>query len=291
MPVHSPILDSFDRPDSPGEWIRTDWKIGEARAVGFFPPAGPNSTTHDGASFDFTWHHNIPWKTLRDSFKVAFVFCQWEATEDLLRLYGFSRHNNPALFQRLKLMRAAINVCEDGEGMNVRSATYEKWVDRFKSGSGSWLSSLAPEKQLTNDDVDMIVQNVAWREWNIVEGPKESIRVEDPGSDGFDDFRDADPDRFDRYMAAFQLHNCLEYLAKDYEAKKGNAADPDYMKTNWSVRLRAAARNAQFLVNERLVKFSTSHWRVMPLAATKDLSGKKYWFVRTRNEFDPKTVI
>jgi len=34
---------------------------------------------------------------------------------------------------------------------------------------------------------------VAWQNWNIVEGPKESVRTDDPGGDGFDDFTKADP--------------------------------------------------------------------------------------------------
>jgi hypothetical protein len=280
---NSPILDGLDRPDSPNHWTRTDWKIQDARAAGLFPPPAPVNPTNGNLAYDFTWHHNIPWKTLRDSFKVAIVFCEWDVVEMLLDLYGMRL--NPLVKRRIKLTKEAIGPT----AQNASGATYEKWVNRFSGGGESHLGNLSVEKQLTNWQVDEIAQGVAWQRWNIVEGPKESIRVEDPGSDGFDDFSRADPAHINRYMAIEDLYHALVDITADYEARKANFASFNHMTGVWSLKLRGPVRNAQFLINQPLVMFNPSHWRVMHWggqALTKNLSGKVYYQVRTRRTDD-----
>lgn len=276
---NSPILDGLERPGSPGHWVRTDYRIGAARAAGLFPPPAIVNPTHENFSYEFAWHHNIPWKTLRDSFKVAVVFCDWDVLEGLLDLYGLRHY--PAVKRRIRETREAIFPRET----HASGATYEKWVNRFSGEPGSHLDHLSAEKQLTKLEVDALAVSVAWQRWNIVEGPKESIRVEDPGSDGFDDFSRADPDRIARYMAIDRLYDALVAIEADYEMRKTMPADFAHMRDEWSVMLRGPVNGAQFLINEPLVMFNPAHWRVMHwggAALTKDLSGKIYYQVRTR---------
>lgn len=280
---NSPILDGLERPDSPRSWTRTDWKIHQARAAGLFPPPAPVNPTNGNVSYDFTWHHNIPWKTLRDSFKVVLVFCEWDVVEMLLDLYGMRLC--PLTKRRIMLTKEAMGPTAS----NASGATYEKWVNRFSGGPESLLSSLSAEKQLTNTQVDELVEKVAWQRWNIVEGPKESIRVEDPGSDGFDDFSRADPANIERYMSVEALYQALLDLEADYEARKAMPANFGHMTGSWSLKMRNTLRGAQFLIDAPLVMFNPAHWRVMhwgggPL--TKDLSGKVYYQVRTRTALD-----
>lgn len=279
---HSPILDGVDRPDSP-PWTRTDWKVGAARAAGLFPPAAAVNPTHDNISYEFAWHHNIPWKVLRDSFKVAVVFCEWDAVEMLLDLYGM--RFNPLIKQRIRLTKEALGPT----ATNAPGATYEKWVSRFSGGPESLLGALEASKQLSKLEVDSLVLNVAWQRWNIVEGPKESVRVDDPGSDDFDDFSRADPTNFARYMAVEDLYRELVDLVADYEARKASFADFNYMRTAWTLKLRGVARSAQSLITQPLMMFNPEHWRVMywnnkPLE--KNLSGKVYYQVRMRRSDD-----
>jgi hypothetical protein len=279
---NSPILDGLDRPSSPTRWTRTDWKIKDARAAGLFPPPAPVDPTHENFAYDFTWHHNIPWKTLRDSFKVAVAFCDWDVVEGLLDLYGLRLY--PAIKRKIDSGRDAIFP----RATHAPGATYEKWVERLSGNQGSQLGFLSEEKQLTTLDADIIAESVAWQRWNIVEGPKESVRVDDPGSDGFDDFSMADPSRSARYMAVKRLYNVLVEIEADYETRKTSPASYGHMKDVWSVKLRGPVQSAQFLINESLVMFNHAHWRLSDKdkPATKNLSGKIYYQVRTRKTDD-----
>lgn len=267
---------SGERPSAPSTWPHTNWTIGQARAAGFFPAGTP---THDGVSYDFTWHHNIPWKTLRDTWNIAYVFCTWDVVEGLMNLYGARRQRG--LAKRLRDMREALGMTEK----TASGATYQKWLDRFQGGANTLLDSLSAEKQLTKVEADALEEGVAWQRWNIVEGPKESIRVEDPGSDDMDDFSRADRNRPMRYAAIDQLYRALLDLESDYNAARAGWADFKVPRDVWSVKLRGAVRNAQCLINQDLVMFTPQMWRVMYWggnALTTNLSGKLYYQVRTR---------
>jgi hypothetical protein len=239
-------------------------------------------------SYDFTWHHNIPWKVLRDSFNVVIVFCNWRVTDALLDLYGMRL--SPVIKRRIRDIRAALHLhLPDGnddkpDEKHAGGATYEKWVARFSDGPESLLEPLSLEKQLTSDQVDELTQNVAWQRWNIVEGPKEAIRIDDPGSDDFDDFREADPAHFNRYEAAHELYEALSDIEADYRRNKGLVTSCDKMRA-WSAKLQALVPRTQFLTSEPLMMFDSTVWRVAgytngPLE--KDLGGKMYYQVRLR---------
>ncbi len=275
---NSPIL-SGKRGSSPTEWVRTNWTIGAAREVGLYPPLEQGGAVTDAFSFDFTWHHNIPWATLRDSWNVVFAFCDWDVVDGLLTLYG--GNGMPRVRAGLQAMRDALLPGEAELG----GRTFAALMERFASGPGSALDGLPEEQQLAKTDADELHTNVAWQRWNIVEGPKESIRCEDPGDDDFDDFSRADTLNFSRYQAIELLYHALEDVLKDYNVKKNAVATVATMRDNWSVKLRGPVVGAQFLVAAPLRMFDHRMWRRMQYGAkplTVKLNPKEYYLVRTR---------
>lgn len=270
-----------ERPSPPSNWTRTNWTIGQARAAGFFPPNGPAVNVHDGIGYEFTWHHNIPWKTLRDSWKIIVVFCDWEIVEDLLLCYG--QYHNYRIRDKIRGIKAALTPTRT----NASGATYEKHVARMGGGTESLLGSVEDRYHLTNEEADALEFGIAWQGWNINEGPKESIRVEDPGSDGFDDFSRCDAGRYARYITVERLNMAFDDLISDYNARKAQFADHGYIQASWDTPLRNTVRAVKGLRNERPVPFNPAHWRVMHWGGgpiVKDLSGKPYWMVRTKRD-------
>jgi hypothetical protein len=278
---NSLILDGA-RPEPPN-WTRSQWTLGQARQVNLCPAAATNGNL----SYDFTWHHNIPWRVLRDSFNVVMVFCSWTVVGALLDLYGMRL--SPDIRKRIRNLRKALalhNQSNDDQPdeKHAGGATYAKWVERFGRGPGSLLEPLKLEDQLTTEHVDELRQSVAWQRWNIVEGPKESIRVDDPGSDDFDDFRVADPDHFDRYEDVHQLHEVLSDIEADYQRNKALVTSTHKMLT-WSAKLQPLMPRMQSLINEPLIMFDPALWRTAAHIGNpkqKDIGGKTYYEVRLR---------
>lgn len=289
--AYSFILSASERP-SPPKWSRTDWRIHQARAAGLYP----HDRTNENISYDFTWHHNIPLKTLLESFNIAVVFCDWIVVEGLLDLFGMRLM--PDLKKRIRLAREAIgpSVRTPGSGRSQlgatmpANATFEKWIARYSAGEETLLEALSSEKVLSAADSDTIMEKVAWQKWNIVEGPKESVRSDDPGSDNFDDFRQADPANVARYMAVLNLYTAMAFVEKDYKAYKMHFATEEKMK-EWTLMLKGPVQGAQFLINEGLVKFNPEHWLVVykggkPVIKAKAVPGKEYFQVRRRQSSD-----
>jgi hypothetical protein len=112
------------------------------------------------------------------------------------------------------------------------------------------------------------------------------VRVDDPGSDGFDDFSEADPANFARYDAVSKLYSALCALIQDYGVKKTATGDFDYMRDVMTLRISGAALAAQGLVGKPATMFDTEHWRTLPISATVLINGKRYWYMRMRTRFD-----
>lgn len=272
--ANSPILDACERPSTPSDWKHRVWTVREARAEGLYPP-NPPVDTHDGIGYDFTWHHNIPWRTLKLSRKIACVFCAWPVFEQSLDLYGM--RTCPLIKSKLKALR-------EQQGPTQQPAderSYAEWVRVFDG------------LDLGKNEIEQLCESVAWQRWNIVEGPKESIRVEDPGSDDFDDFSRADPAHFDRCMAVERLFNALEELMSDYKVQENGKGDFNDMTGVWSAKPQGPVLAAQILIDEPLVMFEADHWRVMhwggkvkdkigTTLTSKAIPSKTCFMVRTR---------
>ena len=132
----------------------------------------------------------------------------------------------------------------------------------------------------------MIAEKVAWQAWNIVEGPKSSIRVDDPGSDYFDDFSCADPENFHRYEVIGALYHALVDVVNYYNMHRTAFLNENEMKAMSTILSGPVLQAQQNLTDESLVMFNAEHWRRYEGYGTspslKELPGKAYYLLRKR---------
>jgi hypothetical protein len=271
---YSPILYG-ERPSPPSTWQRTIISQATAREQGLIP------STTTVVSYATTWHHNIPWKTLRDTWNIIYALLSLETVEKVFNLYADGNGTvltKSALFKTLKLGREAIGPLKT----NATTASYELWMKRH-SEQGI-ISSLSAEKQMSASDRENLAMIVAWQRWNIVEGPKESVRVEDPGSDDFDDFRFIDPTYASRFEKVYILFEALQLLEKQYESAKTGPYDPAVI-AGWDAAFNAALEKAQGLANEPLVNFQLKHWKLVSFGgkSTAKVDSQDYALVAKAN--------
>lgn len=276
MAVYSPIL-AGDRPSPPNTWMRTI--IGQQKAwdLGLAP-----QTTHM-ASYDTTWHHNIPWKTLRESWNIIYAFCDEKTVSDVFYLY---HRGNPLIHKPDKLLKKLLTIRSKlgPTPETARSSTYSRWMERLDSG----LEHLSEGDRLQSDDSDALYSMVAWQKWNIVEGPKESIRVEDPGSDDFDDFRFTDRTNYERFQRVYVYFEALDSLISQYNGVSKSWCDTANMAA-WSRSIDAALEVAKPLAHMPLINFNMNYWQLVSWQGrpqTKKLDSKDLYLVARKQHAD-----
>ena len=226
-------------------------------------------------SYDLTWHHNIPWQALRDSWNVVCVFCKPETIAKLFYLYwkGNRATVTPGqLVNKLKAHRTKIGP----ETASASSTTYKKYRTRMGEDDESHIELLPEAEQLTSDEKDELHSMVSWAAWNIVEGPKENVRTDDPGSAGFDDFRGSDIARAVRYNHVNDLYTVLLQIANEYTPRANQFCDPNRID-QWDTSLSLALnRTYENLKTEPIVKFNDTQW-VFEKVRTQNINTVQYY--------------
>jgi len=254
---YSPILEGQRLSSSNrGGWQRTDMKIGVAKSWGLVPR---DSMLNENLSYNLTFHHNIPWADLRDSWNIVFTFCAKATVEKLFDFYADS--NGTLTPEAQKSLRTKLLGIKDSLD-EARPAGTDKYLDcinRLRVG-GDFLSRLPVEKQLDSTDYENLALIVAWQRWNIVEGPKESVRTDDPGSDDFDDFRKVDRRKqFLRFATVFELYEALQWVKSSYTIAMQDRCSREIM-SGWQVRADRALNAAAWLVDKKIVPIQRKYW-------------------------------
>jgi len=237
-------------------------------------------------SYDFTWHHNIPWETLRDSWNIILCFCAKGTIEKVLEAYcvgnGFRYAVN--LSKKLTTIREKIGPSKD----NASSATFGKYASRMGVNPDeiSHLQHLELKDSLTSDDQDNVACIVAWQKWNIVEGPKESVRIDDPGSDGFDDFIDADSDNSERYLKVRDYYEALQELIRDYNIRINQFANWGVI-TEWNNKISHSIDKILEIKSQDCTMFDKKIWVVITdngRGIEKTQNSMRYFIVKKNTE-------
>ena len=207
--------------------------------------------TSIGQGYRFTWHHNIPWNELRDSWNIIITFCTPKVIKRLFDLYteghvlAKTADSSPE-----KLLRKVLALRENAgpADRDDADAGRQNKSDR-RTGQG-WLDHLAayrfPTRQsFTNfdsTDYDALRVFVCWHAWNVVEGPCTEARTDDPG-ELFDDFSVADRDtsHSHRYGCIARLHATLGEIVDEFNSHWAATAC-NYVSTTitWSRALDSA---------------------------------------------------
>ena len=257
MPIYSPTLKG-ERPSAPtgSGWKRTDMKIRVAKNWGLVPH---DTKLNENLSYNLTWHHNIPWADLRDSWNIVFTFCAKTTVEKLFELYADGNGTlTPEVQRSLKTKLLGI---KESLPKPEGAQKYLDCVNRLEM-DGHVLSKLPIEKQLDSDDSENLALIVAWQRWNIVEGPKESIRTDDPGSDGFDDFRRVDRRKqFLRFGTVGELYESLKWIKTTYMiAMQERYSSESDIISGWQLRADRALNGAAWLADKSVVPIQKKYW-------------------------------
>lgn len=177
----------------------------------------PMDATKD---IDFTWHHNVPWEDLRQAWNIIAVFCR---SSEIVRLFKLYRTNHPSYIEQtgLSLLRKIVFLrAMVGPGTTTAGTrTCGQWMTHLRNYEGAepdqWTLEYPEER-------DMLLDLVCWQGWNIVEGPKETVRTDDPGSSGFDGFLMCDPNIANRrrHVAAQRMYATMRALIEAFDASK-----------------------------------------------------------------------
>jgi hypothetical protein len=231
-------------------------------------------------SYPTTWHHNIPWKTLRDSWNVIYTFSDDDTLKAVMRLYCDGNRTLltwEQLLKKLLAIRAAIGPLPS----NASGATYELWMQRHSSDGQT--GNLSEEKQLRIDEEESLYSIVAWQQWNIVEGPKESVRVEDPGSDDFDDFRFVSDEHHDRFQRVYLYFEALELLIGQYKQHKTAFCNLDTVR-GWMGAFKASLEKVLPVSKANLLPFQLKYWKAVKFggAGLVNVDGQNYQLMAKR---------
>jgi hypothetical protein len=240
---HTPIMGGRGRPSAPSELGRTllsNRLINVGKANQMFinqQSIPPNEAalyrlfapeTLVGA-YEFTWHHNIPWNELRDSWDIIITFCTPAIITRLFDLYtrdhvlAKTSGTPPArLLQKILALREAAGPAQADDatsGLQNKSdrMTGQQWLTNM---AGYRFPSNRSQTNFNSTDHDALPLFICWDGWNLVEGPSTTIRTEDPG-EMFDDFSAADPDTSHnhRYGCVARLHDTLIQIINDFNTQ------------------------------------------------------------------------
>jgi hypothetical protein len=273
---YSPLLEG-ERCNAPNTWTRTAINQATARAQKLIPD------TTNVISYPTTWHHNIPWKILRDSWNIIYTFFSPETVSKVFDLYAVG-NGTVLTYSVLRDKLLEIKSAVGPSSANASSGTCELWMSRLKAADGH-LMHLEEKKQLTSSQSEELQSIVAWQRYNIVEGPKESVRVDDPGSDGFDDFRFIDDSLIERFQKVYAYNDALENLVKRFSGLLRKPCDlTGQVATEDSLLQPSLQGVVQTLATAPLVPFQLKHWRLVTVYAKQvNVDGQFYALVAKNN--------
>lgn len=271
---YSPILAGRGRPSAPNELGRTllQNKVTGGTAKQLFvngkyvPPNeaalyqlfDPSTTV---GTYEFTWHHNIPWNELRDSWDIIVTFCTPKVITRLFDLYTRDHVSTktagtepPKLLQKILALREAAGPAQADDQSNGREnksdrKTGQEWINNMAAYR---FTSTRSHTNFNSTDYDALPIFICWDGWNLVEGPSTTIRTEIPG-EMFDDFSAAGPDtdNVHRYGCVARLHTTLIEIIDDFNTKwSGTACNFISTTTTWSHALDEALAVCEAMTSE-----------------------------------------
>jgi hypothetical protein len=117
----SPILKG-QRPNAPSSFARKKPTTNQAKKWGLIPQ------TTMLVEYDTTFHHNIPWETLRVSWNAVYAFCDAELVDDLFYLYHDTNRATPDPAGLLNRLMAARDAAGLHDGAGAATKPYKQWL-------------------------------------------------------------------------------------------------------------------------------------------------------------------
>jgi hypothetical protein len=231
--------------------------------------------------YPFALHHGIAFKRLRLAWNRIFAVCTPVA---ITALIDFLFLDHPAVAENAALcasLRQKMLAFRTAAGPNL--ATLAPGQAGAKTYTG-WMTDLdahvvaaADGAALTADEANAWVLILCWGSWNLTEGPKESIRVDDP-INLLDDFTDCCPDQAlkVRYRAVARLSVTVETIIASFDANANTFLQNPALALGWSTALLESLQVCAALTTaqRRMVSFDPRMWApVRAYGSGKDKHG------------------
>ncbi|PZW41358.1 hypothetical protein C8P66_12166 [Humitalea rosea] len=218
-------------------------------------------------SYQFTWHHNIPWNILRRSWDVVLTFCTDAALKALFNFYAAGHplaDDAPRLFAKLLLLRATFGITNGVAERTPGVRGCEAWIDHL---TDTMRDSPNPRMGFQGEDREKLKTILCWGTWNLNEGP--GTRVDDPGElfDTFGPF-DAEETRRARYVAVERLNTTLNDIWDRFTEQANMPCSMATTTRPWSAALLETLRVCAALTPSQrgIVYFDPLMWAPVTLS-------------------------
>jgi hypothetical protein len=155
-----------------------------------------------------TWHHNIPDNEWREFWNILLQNGWADEMNEFLYLTGMddqpsSNFRINVLIKKFKYLHKEFERLAPASGKTTADGYRQDANDLEGPTATSWKVGDASQLR-TADEMDELRTRISWQDWNIVEGPLNTLRPGDPG-DRFDDFSGLIPKERARLIKDF--HN------------------------------------------------------------------------------------
>ena len=189
------------RGSEPSHWVKTDtrdrkwWNKDPEFANGNY-------------QMTMTWHHNIPDNQWREFWNILLANSWADEVNEFLYLTGMDDRPNSnfrisTLIKKFKYLHKEFERLAKASGGKTADG-YQKDLGDLTGPAASWAVGDASQL-LTANEMDELRTRISWQDWNIVEGPLNTLRPGDPG-DNFDDFTGLIPKERARLIKDFQYY-------------------------------------------------------------------------------------
>lgn len=244
---------SEQRPNPPRGWQRTIITKDDAIHWNLVPPEAQLQ------SYDTTWHHNIAWELLRDSWNIICTIGSKEVIKNVLNLYSGGRYTTEqdSLIDGVMAFRNAFGPQHDWH------ITYKEHAKLMRSEIGRGHLALgADPAELSVNSKEILLEIIAWQPWNIVEGVLNTVRTDDPG-EAYDDFSRVHTLNFSHLVKVKAYGECLNWLCNQYAGiwTSCSGCEPN-LHTSLMKTLKDAIDKALSFRSQGVTRFSKEHWEL-----------------------------
>ncbi len=167
-----------------------------------------------------TWHHNIPDNLWRAFWNYMLVNNWTKEMEEFLYITGMNDRPGSDVristyINKFEYLHKTLTNLNASTGVNDSMAdVFQRDLNTFQ---GAWALS-DPSKLLTAAEMEALKTAVSWQDWNIVEGPLNTLRPADPG-EVFDDFSGLIPKERGKLIKAFHGYVQAQIAAANVQSK------------------------------------------------------------------------
>ncbi|QKV65065.1 hypothetical protein HUW52_19955 [Pseudomonas sp. 43A] len=244
----SPIITARFPSNGHREWVHSDLTMHYSRKIDLVP-----ETTQ--RSFPLTWHHQIPFNSLRDFWNWLYVIADDDLLDMCVDLFSQRAKGGrfPEIKRKLKVIKTTLMPT-----LQLETQTYSQWkavVAQIANGL------LAPADELDGEEQSDLFEAISWSSWNILEGPLPQHRSDDPGDANVDDFSHLREIKFSKhFIKTAELYASMILFINEMNAQQNQNYSKAWVKDRAKKLLTILTGADQLLFSVKITFFNKKHW-------------------------------